>query len=1146
MTATAPTTEIGYVQAPNYNWWLYDNETTPELVWPQSVYVYDQMRRQDSQVGSVLRAVTETLLRTPWRIDPAGARARVVKFVADDLGLPVVGKKPSPPPRSKDRFSWPAHLREALLMLPYGHSYFEQVYRVTPDGSAAHLRKLSYRPAKTIERIDVAPDGGLIAIKQYWTAADREPKPIPVNRLVAYIHAKEGGNWLGTSILRNCYKNWLLKDRLLRVQAQTIERNGMGIPLYKAQEGASPEDMAAGLAMAKAWRAGEAAGSAVPHDADLLLRGVEGTLPDAMPVIEYHDSQIARAVLAHFLNLGQQTGSWALGTTFADFFTMSLQTLAEQIRDTATQHIVEDLVDVNFGEDEPAPRLVFDEIGSRQAATALALKTLVDAGVIRPDEVLEESSRQQYGLPPADTSSVRTPPASAAPTGPTPQPPTQMGDMSVAAAAMGDPKGVAAGAVSARYDPAEPRDPHSGEWMGEELEHVAEQLLDSTKGGGHHVAAFDDTDGNYTSNGRAGRIVAVAMDEGGRAPWRDSDNALGDSLIVDAHSVAVVTADMEAIAARARDFKPTPEHLTHAEEHGPILITAAATADHRIAAYLDVNGDRMGFENTPFVAIQSDTISRLQRSHEQYPNLYPEGQDWTDDILGAPTDVFVIDARRVPSLTEAMRRMAGASPVAARFNPDEPRVPGGPHGGEWGHGGGVLSDALKLAGKIRLGDGETLARTDVFKAEDGSVIPMAWVKTPSGRTLRIGTGILDEDVRRWRGANKGSTVVLDEKGVGELSSALDAMRAAGAQGEARDKALEAHADDLSRRQRDLSRRQYPGLTKAQAKELDRIDENLAHKTARVGHLQEQQHQAVEALPGAARAEHHRLDAEIQRLSGERAGIYERFWAGGGRDRSLLDEAKSRDLQIMDLLDKQVALHRQREEPGHGPVGYDSLYLRRRQQLDRLMIEVDGLQAGRDELTGDPVPLSAQDAAALAQTSAQLDRAEEEIRNLRDGSVLASGTIRAQWGDLAYEASMNEMGADYHIAVRRPDVPADWSLIDDNTQTQLTEAELGKLQKMLATPPTVQAAAGHDTTPGHDELHHYWVAGPGLAEWRGSPKPFTTLVDLLVEHVKPPKPLATYKKWAAAWFHEVFGFWPGSDLNRVTHGHPPRGHVVGPG
>jgi hypothetical protein len=437
MSISAPTSEIGYTLAPSYSRVpVDDGETTPELVWPQSIYVYDAMRRTDAQVGSVLRAVTETLLRTPWRIDPAGARARVTKFVADDLGLPIVGKNPTPPPRLKDRFSWPSHLREALLMLPLGHAYFEQIYRINEAGTAAHLRKLAYRPAKTIEQINVAPDGGLISIQQYWTATNREPEPIPVNHLVAYIHAKEGGNWLGTSILRNCYKNWLLKDRLLRVQAQTIERNGMGIPLYTAAE--TETDLSKGLNMATSWRAGEAAGSAVPYGATLKLVGVEGTLPDAEPAIRYHDEQIARAVLAHFLNLGQQTGSWALGTTFADFFTMSLQTLAEQIRDTATQHIVEDLVDINFGEDEPAPRLVFDEIGSRQAATAQAIKTLVDAGVIHPDQVLEESSRQQYGLPPADPATATTPPG--APTA-TPPAPTQMGDASPSVA---DPKAVAA------------------------------------------------------------------------------------------------------------------------------------------------------------------------------------------------------------------------------------------------------------------------------------------------------------------------------------------------------------------------------------------------------------------------------------------------------------------------------------------------------------------------------------------------------------------------------------------------------------------------------------------------------------------------------------------------------------------------------
>jgi hypothetical protein len=105
-----------------------------------------------------------------------------------------------------------------------------------------------------------------------------------------------------------------------------------------------------------------------------------------------------------------------------------------QIADVTTQHVIEDLVDLNFGEDEPAPRLVFDEIGSQQAATAQALKLLVDAGVIHPDQILEETSRQQYGLPPADPSTATPPPAApvAAPAEPVSTPSERPGSVAAA------------------------------------------------------------------------------------------------------------------------------------------------------------------------------------------------------------------------------------------------------------------------------------------------------------------------------------------------------------------------------------------------------------------------------------------------------------------------------------------------------------------------------------------------------------------------------------------------------------------------------------------------------------------------------------------------------------------------------------------
>jgi hypothetical protein len=397
----APTTVKGYQNAPTLFWAPpgTTEEHTPELRWPLSIEIYDQMRRQDAQIRSVLRAVVLPILRTDWWIEPNGARDEVVQLVSEDLNLPVKGAAPAPARRTRDRFSWNEHLRLALLMLPYGFAMFEQEARIDEQGRA-RLKKLALRPARTISSFNVGADGGLESIEQYGHIETSGPVQIDVNRLVAYVYEREGGNWAGTSLLRPAYKNWLLKDRLLRIGTMTVERNGLGIPIYEA--GPEEKDLTAGTTMAQNMRAGESAGGATPNGSKMRLVAPEGQLPDALPWVRYHDEQMGRAVLAHFLNLGTQTGSWALGSTFADFFTLSLQALAQQIADVATQHVVEDLVDWNYGESEPAPIIGFQEIGSQQQATAAAIKLLADAGILLPDRSLEEAMRQTLGLPPKD------------------------------------------------------------------------------------------------------------------------------------------------------------------------------------------------------------------------------------------------------------------------------------------------------------------------------------------------------------------------------------------------------------------------------------------------------------------------------------------------------------------------------------------------------------------------------------------------------------------------------------------------------------------------------------------------------------------------------------------------------------------------
>lgn len=54
------------------------------------------------------------------------------------------------------------------------------------------------------------------------------------------------------------------------------------------------------------------------------------------------------------------------------------------------------------------------------------------------------------------------------------------------------------------------------------------------------------------------------------------------------------------------------------------------------------------------------------------------------------------------------------------------------------------------------------------------------------------------------------------------------------------------------------------------------------------------------------------------------------------------------------------------------------------------------------------------------------------------------------------------------------------------------------------------------------FRRYWTKGPGLARWKTSPHPWTTLVGLLTKHVGPERA----KGLASNYFHHVHGYWPG--------------------
>jgi hypothetical protein len=396
-TEKGPDTEIGSMSGATSGWNTFGGgdgiERVPELMWPNSVQAYHAMMN-DAQANSLMHGLLLPIRAYRWYIDENGANPNAVNRISDNYNLPVgklsMGEEETfLRRRTQRRFSFDKHLEDALRALQYGHYFFEQVGEILPDNQW-HLRKLGIRPPRTITEINVAKDGSLDNIVQGFQYPN--PIKISINRLVAYVWDREGADWTGRSILRPIYRNYIVKDRVLRVGAINIERAG-GIPFVEAPEGASAEQIRDLDNLARRFRVGEGAGAALPHGAQLKFASAANG-DGAVAYLKQQNEEMARAFLQMVNMLGQtNSGSRALGDTFHDILRIAQFTIAKWFCDLFNEHVIEDDIDWNEGPDEEyAPLLRFDA-GMQDPMAGFNEKLAEDAadpggsGLKAPDDV---------------------------------------------------------------------------------------------------------------------------------------------------------------------------------------------------------------------------------------------------------------------------------------------------------------------------------------------------------------------------------------------------------------------------------------------------------------------------------------------------------------------------------------------------------------------------------------------------------------------------------------------------------------------------------------------------------------------------------------------------------------------------------------
>ena len=441
-----------------YGAWLGDAlENVPQLATPELAIREYAVMAKDPTLSTVLSSYVLQITNGHWAIDPAGCSADVAQLVADDLGLPVVGKDKPGAARVRG-VSWHEHLEAALLALTYGHYGFE-LQAETVDGNA-RLVGLWDRAPWTVGEIHVDPKTGQFQGITQNVGGTRMPQngrpQITADRMAWYTHGKVGANQAGVSLLRPGFGVHMVKREVLRITATAHRRFSMGVPTVVWAPGGTPtpEQIAAAQRAASAARAGETAGMSLPPGATLELVGLSGGVPNNLELLKWLDTQMSRFAMMPHIELGQNSagGSRALGEAFIDSWTLALRAIGNGIASQATRQIAARIVEWNKGDQEPVPRITVTGIGENYQATVEAIAKLLDSKALSADPALEAYLRTKYGLPERDPSTAVQSPGADLPKPTTDTPAT---DHANSASAHDSKHDVAASAVR-RRPPAQP------------------------------------------------------------------------------------------------------------------------------------------------------------------------------------------------------------------------------------------------------------------------------------------------------------------------------------------------------------------------------------------------------------------------------------------------------------------------------------------------------------------------------------------------------------------------------------------------------------------------------------------------------------------------------------------------------------------
>lgn len=298
-----------------------------QLEWPRAYDTYNEMRRRDPTLRSMLNAIKMLSRQSVWKAQSASdspADRQAAEFVDECLG--------------DISHTVEDFIDDVYTFLPFGWSSFEIVYK-RRNGMRSLLtdnkigwRKFAFRRQSSFDRWEFDDTGGFGGWYQR-PAPDYKEIYLPPEELLHFVGERDGNNPEGISIFESAYEPWHFVKNLQIISGIGWQRTFVGLPVFSFEGTPSNDDKAAVQEVGEGLTVDEKQFVSLPPGVKFDLASVANSSAGALlDTIKMYRALMLQITLSEFIMMALLgTGSFSQHADKTDLFMMAVNGYLDKI-----------------------------------------------------------------------------------------------------------------------------------------------------------------------------------------------------------------------------------------------------------------------------------------------------------------------------------------------------------------------------------------------------------------------------------------------------------------------------------------------------------------------------------------------------------------------------------------------------------------------------------------------------------------------------------------------------------------------------------------------------------------------------------------------------------------------------------------------